>query len=358
MSRLREWLQRLAGTFGGAGATRTCRRSSALTRRWRPSRHGRNGAGCAAYGCPSTTAASPRRIEAQRDQRGFPWLSTLGRDFRYSVRSLLRDRGLGRTGHAGAVARHRRHHHHLQRRLQRVHRRLSICRLDARRALLPAGQRENRSGPFRPTSSPSTARGTASSLNVLAGRSGEVLYQWEGVTYYTKSFYLDPQVLPALGVRPILGRELTDADGAEGAPPTFLISDRLWAERFNRDPGVIGMTLKLNGTAAHVHRGAAAALPAARRRHLPSDDVHRRDDRGPARRPAHEPASGLDVRAAQAGCDEEQAAANITAVARSVAELFPDRYRSTNVQATVRTLADLYTAPASKRWCGSSSAPC
>jgi len=49
MSRLREWLQRLAGTFGG--------------------------------------------LEAQRDQRGFAWLDIMGRDLRYAVRSLLRDRG-------------------------------------------------------------------------------------------------------------------------------------------------------------------------------------------------------------------------------------------------------------------------
>ena len=49
MSRLREWLQRLAGTFGG--------------------------------------------LEAQRDQRGFAWLDIMGRDLRYAARSLLCDRG-------------------------------------------------------------------------------------------------------------------------------------------------------------------------------------------------------------------------------------------------------------------------
>jgi len=49
-------------------------------------------------------------------------------------------------------------------------------------------------------------------------------------------------------VRPILGGELTERDGAESAPPTFLISDRLWEWRFGRDPAVLGMTLKLNGT--------------------------------------------------------------------------------------------------------------
>ena len=75
-----------------------------------------------------------------------------------------------------------------------------------------------------------------------------MLYEWEGVTYFAKSFYLDPHGLSALGVRPVLGRELTDGDGAENAPPTFLISDRLWEWRFNRDPDVLGTTLKLNGT--------------------------------------------------------------------------------------------------------------
>ena len=45
-----------------------------------------------------------------------------------------------------------------------------------------------------------------------------------------------------------LGREVTDADGRRDAPPTFLMSDRLWSSAFNRDPAIIGSTLKLNGT--------------------------------------------------------------------------------------------------------------
>jgi hypothetical protein len=84
--------------------------------------------------------------------------------------------------------------------------------------------------------------------DVLGGVSLEVLYNLENSTNRVRGAYLDTRALRALGVTPILGRQIGDADGAPGAPPTFLMSDRMWNERFNRDPNVLGMTLKLNGT--------------------------------------------------------------------------------------------------------------
>lgn len=52
--------------------------------------------------------------------------------------------------------------------------------------------------------------------DVLGGRSLEVLYTLENSTHRTRGAHIDPQALRALGVRPILGREMTDADGAAG----------------------------------------------------------------------------------------------------------------------------------------------
>ena len=61
-----------------------------------------------------------------------------------------------------------------------------------------------------------------------------------------------------LGVEPLLGRSFTpDEDKPKGAP-VVLISAALWRERFGGDPGVIGRTLRLDGTA----RTIVGVLPA------------------------------------------------------------------------------------------------
>jgi len=52
-----------------------------------------------------------------------------------------------------------------------------------------------------------------------------------------------------LGVRPVLGRAIDDADdGAVGSSPVAVISDGYWARRFGRSPSVIGKTIELNLT--------------------------------------------------------------------------------------------------------------
>lgn len=46
-----------------------------------------------------------------------------------------------------------------------------------------------------------------------------------------------------------IGRPLVEGDAAAGAPPVIVISDTLWRDRFGRDPGAVGATLRLNGRA-------------------------------------------------------------------------------------------------------------
>ncbi|HET9177601.1 MAG TPA: ABC transporter permease [Terriglobia bacterium] len=50
-----------------------------------------------------------------------------------------------------------------------------------------------------------------------------------------------------LGVTPILGRPITAEDEKPNAPATAIISYRYWAGELNRNPGVIGKTIALNG---------------------------------------------------------------------------------------------------------------
>ncbi len=54
-------------------------------------------------------------------------------------------------------------------------------------------------------------------------------------------------LFPTLGVKPILGRPLTPDDDKVGAIPVVLLSDGLWASKFDRDPNIIGKHLTLDG---------------------------------------------------------------------------------------------------------------
>jgi predicted permease len=54
------------------------------------------------------------------------------------------------------------------------------------------------------------------------------------------------ELLPLLGIQLSLGRTFTDAEDAPGGPNLALISDRLWDRQFQRDPEIVGKTIRLN----------------------------------------------------------------------------------------------------------------
>jgi len=55
------------------------------------------------------------------------------------------------------------------------------------------------------------------------------------------------QYFSGLGVTPLLGRGITDADEIPGAPRVVVISYVYWTRRFARDPSIIGKSVTLNG---------------------------------------------------------------------------------------------------------------
>jgi predicted permease len=55
-----------------------------------------------------------------------------------------------------------------------------------------------------------------------------------------------------LGVRLQLGREFLDQEDRFGGPYVAVITDRLWAGRFHRDPAILGRTIYLDGQATTV----------------------------------------------------------------------------------------------------------
>jgi predicted permease len=54
-------------------------------------------------------------------------------------------------------------------------------------------------------------------------------------------------MLDLLGVRPLLGRGFSAADGASGAPPVALLGEQLWRTDFHADPQVLGKVIRIDG---------------------------------------------------------------------------------------------------------------
>lgn len=55
-----------------------------------------------------------------------------------------------------------------------------------------------------------------------------------------------------LGVRPAVGRLFAEGEDVPGAPPVVLLSHHVWRDRYDRDPAVVGRTIRVNGEAATV----------------------------------------------------------------------------------------------------------
>ena len=55
-----------------------------------------------------------------------------------------------------------------------------------------------------------------------------------------------------VGRRPMLGRDFTPADEIPGAAPVAILNYGFWAQRYGKDPGILGRTLRMNGAATTV----------------------------------------------------------------------------------------------------------
>jgi len=65
-------------------------------------------------------------------------------------------------------------------------------------------------------------------------------------------------LLPVLGVKPLIGRDLTPAEDLSGAPNVALISENLWRKHFGESPSVLGKSALIDG----VEREIVGVFPA------------------------------------------------------------------------------------------------
>ncbi|WP_243039019.1 ADOP family duplicated permease [Dyella sedimenti] len=84
------------------------------------------------------------------------------------------------------------------------------------------------------------------------------LDQGQGASYQNGTL-LTASMMDLLGVRPILGRGLTDADDRPGATLVVLLGETLWRRDFQADPHVLGRHVRVNGEWATV----VGVLPAS-----------------------------------------------------------------------------------------------
>ncbi len=81
---------------------------------------------------------------------------------------------------------------------------------------------------------------------IISSSFQDVLYTEREGTQLFDGFWVSPNAFECFGVKPLLGRSITSADGDPGAPPVFVMSYRLWAKQFNKDPAIVGTSLTLN----------------------------------------------------------------------------------------------------------------
>jgi putative ABC transport system permease protein len=55
------------------------------------------------------------------------------------------------------------------------------------------------------------------------------------------------ELLPALGIKPLVGRNFLPDEDRPGGPPAVLVSNALWQRRFHSDPAAVGRTLTVDG---------------------------------------------------------------------------------------------------------------
>ena len=64
--------------------------------------------------------------------------------------------------------------------------------------------------------------------------------------------YVSGNFFRMLGEQPVLGRDFVDEDDREGAEPAVLLGHTVWQNRYGGDPGVLGLTIRVNSLVATV----------------------------------------------------------------------------------------------------------
>jgi predicted permease len=149
--------------------------------------------------------------------------------------------------------------------------------------------------------------------------------------------YITHDFFRALGVAPVLGRDFLPEEDRAGVDKAVILSDALWRRDFGGDPGVIGKAVRVNGRAGTIIgvMPAKFQFPSNEELWIPVNSefpVKPRNDRG---------INFISVIAhLKPGVTAEQAAAEVSSIAKGFAEAYPD----TNKQFTMGYVRPLIAA--------------
>jgi len=172
--------------------------------------------------------------------------------------------------------------------------------------------------------------------DVMGAEQLDILYtKGEGTLQFTGA-RVSPNTFDFLGMRPLLGRPISEQDGQPGAPPVFVMNYKLWKSQFSGDPKLLGSTLTLNGEP----RTLVAIMP-------PRFQLLAADLWIPTAFSRNDPATGVGgfprylwtLGRLRPGVSMQAAAADLDVIAHRLAKVYPKEYPQKFTVFT-KTLAD------------------
>ncbi len=248
MRALLSWLSRLVGSFDRVRSERRLHDELAFHIEMQTQKELARG-----LSPPEARQAAERRMgdlertkDAYRDQRGLPWLDTLGPDLRYAWRTLRRDPGFAAVA-LGTLA-------------LGIGATTTIFSLLRGVVLAPLPYPEpeclvrvyesNPSTPIFPVTPYSLVvyRHESRTLAGIAGFSREDLQlAIDDRPERLRGLQVSSNYFDVLGVRPAIGRAFKWAEERRNAN-VAIISDAVWRNRFNAERAILGRQVRLSGT--------------------------------------------------------------------------------------------------------------
>ena len=275
--------------------------------------------------------------ELCRDARGMRWIEDVSRDLRYAFRRLARDRslvvlavttlglGIGLNVTVFAMV-----HAIFVRGLPYAHpeRLVNVWSSND-----PSSRSQRVSLPdFEDYRRAATSLSGLAAFTVDGRRS---LSDAEHAPEPLNGSLVTPNTFRLLGQPILLGRDFLPADGRRGAEKTVILGHRVWRDRYERDPDIVGSIVRVDGEPATVIGVMPEGVRFPFRADLwqalqPTETLDRRDARGLA-----------TVARLQAGADLEKAQAELSAIAGRLRLQHPETNESTG--AIVQTFTDWAT---------------
>src|SRR5579859_121729 len=187
-------------------------------------------------------------------------------------------------------------------------------------------------------------RQTQSFEDIVAYGSWDVVYLHDGTPEQVHGCIITPNMTEFWGVSPLLGRGISEPDAQPGAPPVVVLSYAYWKSMFHGDKSVLGATMILNNSARTVIGvmprrfglyGADIYVPINWNRPEPANDGRPRDDNDPV----YFFATGL----IKSSVTRQAAAAELQVIAKQLVVVYPKDYPE-HFQMTARPMNEVIVA--------------